>query len=872
MNTLVTHAQTQSRRIVAAAVAAALVAIAAPAAAQAADAAPLAQDGFDRTTSSGWGTAPTGGTWSVIGGSGSSTADSAATVRDIQAGRSLRANLASVKAGDIDVSSAFKVPSASEFYFSVEGRRQSDGAAYRGRARIAANGELKTDVVRVTAAGEKVLAMDTTGMEVAPGQDVSVELEVTGTSPVTLKTRTWLSGGTVPAWAVTYTDSADNRISGAGSVGLWAYNTPGNSPISVSATEFSSSAVDTTPTPTPTSPAPDPSTSPGSPTSPAPDPSTSPGSPTTPAPSGSPSPSSSPSTPTTGSEGPVEPEVPPLPMPTRGSLPVGQATYPVAAGAVFVSTSGSDTAAGTEAAPLATVTKALSKVRSGGQVVLRGGTYREYFIVPPGKDVAIQNYPGEAVWFDGSSPVTGFKASGAHWAVSGWTTQFDSSPTYVKGEPDGTTAGWQFVNPARPMAAHPDAVWVDGVEQTQVDSTTALKPGTFYVDYAGKKLYLGSDPAGKKVEASTMAQAVSLRAPGTVLRGIGFRRFADSVWMQGVITSYYTNQTLENVVVQDPATAGIGLYKGGSTLRNVTISGAGQIGLQASYADGLVVDNLLVENANDEGFNPAPSAGGFKVTTTRGVTLKNSEIRNTTGNQFWTDQSTYDINLLNNYIHDGSRWGIVLEISSTATVAGNVVANNAFDGIAVQNTDKVNIWNNTFVGNKRAAIALTQDSRRIEQLSVSGHDKRRPQPDLTMPWVTRGTTIGNNILTGGSTNGADPILRVSSWEKVFDGNEMLASSNGNVFSQTAVGAPKYVVIWSRKGANAPSYSTMFNYTTATGQDKTSYNHLGTSPVDSSYRPVADVRARLAAVAQPLPAAVASKLGDGASSQALGAWR
>jgi len=285
-----------------------------------------------------------------------------------------------------------------------------------------------------------------------------------------------------------------------------------------------------------------------------------------------------------------------------------------------------------------------------------------------------------------------------------------------------------------------------------------------------------------------------------------------------------------------------------------------------------MVDNVLIENANDEGFNPAPSAGGFKVTTTRGITLKNSEIRNTTGNQFWTDQSTYDINVLNNYLHNGSRWGIVLEISSTATVAGNVIANNAHDGIMVSDTDKVNIWNNTIVGNKRAGIALVQDSRRIEQLNVSGHDKRRPQPDLTMPWITRGTTIGNNITTGGSTDGADPILRVSSWEKVFDGNDMLASSNGNVFSQTAVGAPKYVTIWSRKGANAPSYSTMFNYTTATGQDKASYNHVGASPVDSSYRPVAAVKAQLTAVAQPLPAGVASKLGDSPSTQALGAWR
>ncbi len=839
MNSSVSHAHSQvARRTVAAAVAAAILAVGAPLAAEAAEVAPVAKDGFDRTTSSGWGQSPTGGAWSVIGGSASSTGDSAATVSNVQAGRSLRANLAAVSASDVDVSSAFVVPPAKEFYFSVEGRRQSDGSAYRGRARVDAQGELKTDIVRSTPSGDQFLAMDTTGMTVSPGQNVSIDLEVTGTAPVTVKSRTYLTGGTVPAWMVSYTDSAAGRIADAGSVGLWAYSAAGNSPISVSATEFSATPVDTTPAPTPTPTA--------SPT----DPSSSPTSPVTPS----------------------EPEEAPLPLPTHGSVPVGTASYAVPSGAVFVSTSGSDAGTGTESSPLATVTKALSKAKSGGAVVVRGGTYHESFIVPPGKDVKIQNYPSEAVWFDGSSPVTGFKSSNGAYVVSDWTTQFDSSPTYTKGQKDGTAVGWQFLNPSYPLAANPDAVWVDDVEQTQVGSVSALQAGTFYVDYAAKKLYLGSNPSGKTVAASTLSQAVSLRAPGTTLRGIGFRRYADSVWMQGVITSYYPDMTLENVVVADAATAGIGIYKPGTTLRNVTVTGAGQIGIQASLADGLVADNVLIADSNDQNFNPAPSAGGFKITTSRGVTVKNSEIARTTGNQLWTDQSTYDIDVLNSYIHDGSRWGMVLEISSKATVAGNIIANNAYDGLAVQNSDRVSIWNNTFVGNKRAAVALTQDYRRVEDLSLSGHDTRRAQPDMSMPWITRDTSIGNNIMTGGSSDGADPILRVQSWEKVFDGNDMVTSSNGNVFSQTAVGAPKYVTIWGRKSNNAANYTTMFNYVTSSGQDKNSYNHIGASPVDSSYRPVSGIKAKLADIAQPLPASVASKVGQTTGTTALGAWR
>jgi parallel beta-helix repeat protein len=506
---------------------------------------------------------------------------------------------------------------------------------------------------------------------------------------------------------------------------------------------------------------------------------------------------------------------------------------------------------------------------SGGTIVVRGGTYHEYFIVPPGKDITIQSYPNEAVWFDGSSLVSGFHSAGSDWVVDGWTTEFDASPTYTKGAPDGTTVGWQFVNPEHPMAAHPDAVWVDGVEQTQVANQASVTPGTFYVDDANDKLYLGSDPSGRRVEASTLAQAVSLRAPGTTLRGLGFRRYADSVWQQGVITAYYPNQTLENLVVADSATAGIGIFKPGSVVRNVTITGSGQLGMQAGLADGLVVDNVKIVNSNDEHFNPAPSAGGFKVTMTRGFTMKNSEIVGTDGNGFWTDQSTFDINLLNNYIHSGLRWGIVLEISSQATVADNVIADNAYDGLMIADTDHVDIWNNTIVGNARAAVALTQDTRRIEQLSVSGHDPRRSQPDTSMPWTTLGTRMADNILAGGT--GTDPIVRVQAYDKAFAASDMLVLSEGNVYSQVAVGTPKYVTVWGRKNDNPVSYPTMYSYTSATGRDTTSLSYVAPSPVDSAYRAYSDITSKAATTAQPLPATVAAKLGQATGAKQLGAF-
>lgn len=782
----------------------------------------VASDGFDRSTSSGWGQARTGGAWSLSGGSGSSVSGSEARVTGIQPGRQFRAQLPSVRLSDATVRAAFTVPSATNFYYSAEARRQADGSAYRARARIDANRRLHTEVVRFAADGSVVvLAQKASSQSPAVGTKLSVELLVTGTNPVTVRSKVYRSGTATGDWQVTGRDTSSSRLSAAGTAGVSAYVGNAGAAQTIRTSSFTAAAVS------------------GSSTPPAP---------------------------------PVVERPSVLPTGTgHGAAPIGSTSYPVPASAVFVSTSGSDSAPGTRSAPVRTVTKALTKVSSGQTIVIRGGTYHEYFLVPPGKAVTIQSYPGEAVWFDGASRVTGFTAAGSAWRVDGWNHIFDASPTYTTGAPDGTAAGWQFVNPARPMAAHPDAVWVDGAEQTQVGSLSQVKAGTFYVDRGARRLYLGTNPGGRDVRASTLAQAVSLRAPGTTVRGIGFRRYASSVPQQGVITTYYPKQTLENVEVRDSGTAGVGIFSTGSTLRRVTITGSGQIGLQAAYADGLVVDDVSLRDNNDQGFNPAPSAGGFKLGTTRGVTVRNSEITRSNGNQLWADQSTYDMTFTGNTITNGTRWGIVLEISSTAVVADNVIAGNAFDGMIIANTDRVSAWNNTFVGNGRAAIAVTQDKRRIQQLSVAGHDKRRAQPDLSMPWISRGTSLGNNVYTGGTAD-KSTLFQAQSWERVFSGEDMVAYSNGNVFSRVAPGTPRYTAVWGNRGAYATTYATLADYARGSGRDGASWQHVGASPVTSGYQVTAEIRNRAATVAQPLPAAVAGKIGRATGTRALGAWR
>src|SRR5690606_18143080 len=108
------------------------------------------------------------------------------------------------------------------------------------------------------------------------------------------------------------------------------------------------------------------------------------------------------------------------PAPVKvGSVPVGDASYgvPDSGQVIFVSPSGSNSAAGTISAPKQTLAGALSAASSGAVIVMREGLYHESLNVT--KAVTIQAYPGEEVWLDGSTQYTSWSGSGPYTATLG---------------------------------------------------------------------------------------------------------------------------------------------------------------------------------------------------------------------------------------------------------------------------------------------------------------------------------------------------------------------------------------------------------------------------------------------------------------------
>lgn len=514
-------------------------------------------------------------------------------------------------------------------------------------------------------------------------------------------------------------------------------------------------------------------------------------------------------------------------------------------GAIHVAHGGRDGAPGTARSPVRTIGRAVSLAGPGDRIVVHQGVYHEGFVVPDGKPLTIVGR-GE-VWLDGSRVVRRWRSDARGYVSDRWTVRFDSSPTYTWGEPDNTEQYWQFVNPDRPMAAHPDQVWVDGRAQRQVQSLSQLRPGTFYVDEDADRLHLGSDPTGKEVRASDIAKAISIRAAGTRIRGIGVRRFAPSVPHMGAVTAERDRIVLQDMVIRNNATTGLHLMGEDTMVKRVRVVGNGMLGMSATHADRLRVIKSAARHNNVEGFNYAPVAGGAKIGRTDQVTVVSSTFVDNAGTGLWFDEGTYHVTVVDTLVRDNDHHGISVEISDRALVTDTVIVDNAHNGIKVNDTSDVHLWNNTLVGNGRS-LNIVQDERNPRIRLVEVH---------------------NNIVAGPNPAG-NCLLCVEDYSGRATAEEMGVDASGNVYQRRAADLPRWAVVWSRASQNPSVFDTVAEFRAATGQEAEHLELLGTPAVDASYRATKVVR-RNVGIAEPTPATLARIVHVRPEGHHLGAW-
>jgi CSLREA domain-containing protein len=188
----------------------------------------LVDDGFDRTVAGGWGTAPTGGAWTVTSGPASdfSVGSSSGSVFLSTPGTGRGARLLGVSTQDIEletVISSSATPTGFGEMTSLVARRVANNREYRVLVRFASNGQVLLGVVKLLGTSTEVSVgpeVAVSGVSFAVGTRYRVRADFTGVSPTTITASLWVDGGTPPASPqLTQTDS-EPTLQVPGSPGL----------------------------------------------------------------------------------------------------------------------------------------------------------------------------------------------------------------------------------------------------------------------------------------------------------------------------------------------------------------------------------------------------------------------------------------------------------------------------------------------------------------------------------------------------------------------------------------------------------------------------------------------------------------------------
>ncbi|WP_216607435.1 PKD domain-containing protein [Arthrobacter sp. 260] len=195
-----------------------------------------AADAFERSVSSGWGTADAGGAWTTNSNSFFSVNQGSGAMNVHRAGAGPWARLTSVATTTADARVNFsldKVANSGGTFVTLVGR-QVGTSEYRSKVKVAANGSVAVDITRaIGSTVTTLISRQVSGLTYQAGDDVAIRFEATGTSPTTLRTKVWRVGQPEPsAWLASVTDSA-SQLQSAGGVGLTTYISSGstNAPV-----------------------------------------------------------------------------------------------------------------------------------------------------------------------------------------------------------------------------------------------------------------------------------------------------------------------------------------------------------------------------------------------------------------------------------------------------------------------------------------------------------------------------------------------------------------------------------------------------------------------------------------------------------------
>jgi len=199
----------------------------------------IAQADFGTAISNSWGAADVGGSWVNAGTASAYTVAGGVGQQAAPIGSTKISSLTSVNSSAADLTVSFgldQLPTGGGSYISLIGR-DVGSTNYQARTLVQASGAVQLQLLQ---GGTALQVVAVPGITFTPATSLSMRLEVSGTSPTTIRAKLWVTGTPEPAtWQASVTD-ATAALQVAGYVGLRSYlsATATASPVTTSFDNF----------------------------------------------------------------------------------------------------------------------------------------------------------------------------------------------------------------------------------------------------------------------------------------------------------------------------------------------------------------------------------------------------------------------------------------------------------------------------------------------------------------------------------------------------------------------------------------------------------------------------------------------------------
>jgi hypothetical protein len=244
---------------------------------------------------------------------------------------------------------------------------------------------------------------------------------------------------------------------------------------------------------------------------------------------------------------------------------------------------------------------------------------------------------------------------------------------------------------------YPEDLFFDGVPYKHLSSATLpeIGPGQWWFDYSNHAIYFHDNPSGHVVETSVLKTGFGGSANNVTLQYLTVKEFAN-MYPYGAIGTPQGNSpqkeganwTVQNCEILLNHGDGVRVGYGIQILNNY-IHDNGQLGVgggigstsapsTGSMNSGILIQGNVINHNDYAHFDPEFGAGGVKIGSTSGVTLRGNTIQNNEGSGIHFDMNGQSEFVDGNIITDNSDGdGLVQEIGyGTSTFRNNILLRN----------------------------------------------------------------------------------------------------------------------------------------------------------------------------------------------------